>query len=294
MDTNNMKKLSQKIIQTTIVSIMMFSVFTVVYAQNEYTVLAPLPGTTNCDEGPACDQTSLQKYLPAVFNLSIGIAAAMAFVAITWGGILYATSDAIMGKEQGKEWITNAVWGLLLVIGAYAILYTINPRILEFNLSLEKPNVIKAGVPTVTPGIPMSQAAIDESNTMKTALSDYGIDTKNPCSQGQTTNCVNLNGLPVNMVNDLIALKSTCNCSVFISGGTEGGHDTHGSGAGIVDLRPDVNLNKYITGNANTPIDGFSTTKTLPGGSKVKFTYEVLGGNAAGTSSGDHWHTQAI
>lgn len=146
-----MKIISQTFIRTAIISLMMFSVFTVVYAQNEYTVLAPLPGTTNCDVGPGCDQTSLQKYLPAIFNLSIGIAAAMAFVAITWGGILYATSDAIMGKEQGKEWITNAVWGLLLVIGAWAILNTINPNILEFNLSLERPS-IKTGAPNISVG----------------------------------------------------------------------------------------------------------------------------------------------
>ncbi len=85
------------------------------------------------------ETTTLSEYLPAVFNLSIGIAAALAFVMITFGGIMYATTDAISGKETGKKYITDAIWGLLLVIGAYAILWTINPRILEFDLRINRP-----------------------------------------------------------------------------------------------------------------------------------------------------------
>ncbi len=127
---------------------MVFSLWTVTYAVEDYTVLAPLPGIGD----PATGKTDLQKYLPAAFKLGIGIAAALAFVMITLGGITYATSDAVFQKSQGKEWITNAIWGLLLVIGAWVILNTINPKILRFDLSLPKPE-IKAGAPTVTAGI---------------------------------------------------------------------------------------------------------------------------------------------
>jgi hypothetical protein len=105
-----------------------------VYAIGEYTPLAPLPGTTN----PATAQTNLETYIPGVFRLSMGIAAVMAFVMITFGGIMYATSDAISGKSQGREYVTNAVWGLLLVIGAWALLNTINPKILNFSLDVNQ------------------------------------------------------------------------------------------------------------------------------------------------------------
>ena len=149
-------------INALLITILVFVLFAgvMVYAQtdNKYTTLAPLPNTTSCgaDSGTNCT-ADLTSYLPGIFNLSIGIAAVLAFVMITYGGILYMTTDAISGKTQGREYITNALWGLLLVIGAYVILYTINPQILNFNLILEKPKIVapEAGAEVVmTPYCP--------------------------------------------------------------------------------------------------------------------------------------------
>src|SRR3989344_1523632 len=177
-----MKTIPQTFIKTAIVILVIFSVFTVAYAQtnNDYTVLAPLPGIG--DDGTG--KTTLSSYLPAVFNLSIGIAAVMAFVVITFGGIVYATSDAIQGKEDGKRWVENALWGLLLVIGAYAILYTINPKILEFNLSLKRPP-IAVGVPTAELGVPMTPEAIADDDSVRARL--VGVEVPGQrCERGQT------------------------------------------------------------------------------------------------------------
>ena len=115
----------------------MLSVFSVAHAQLDttYVPLAPL------DNAGVPATSKLSEYIPAVFKLSIGIAAVLAFVMITFGGIMYATSDAITGKSAGREYITNALWGLLLVLGAYAILYTINPKILKFDLNLQRPTI---------------------------------------------------------------------------------------------------------------------------------------------------------
>jgi hypothetical protein len=126
-----MKNKSQKIMILAVLILISFSVFTKVGALGEYTTLAPLPGTTD-----NVGNTNLETYLLGVFNLSIGIAAVLAFVMITFGGVMYATSDAISGKSQGREYVENAIWGLLLVIAAWVILYTINPNILTFKLSI--------------------------------------------------------------------------------------------------------------------------------------------------------------
>lgn len=114
--------------------IVLFSIFflcsvAVVNAQAQpYTLLVdtlPLVGQS----------TTLDVYVPAAFRIAMGVSAVLAFVMITFGGIMYATTDAISGKEDGRRFITNAVIGLLLVIGSYAILYTINPEMLSFNFS---------------------------------------------------------------------------------------------------------------------------------------------------------------
>ncbi len=115
------------------------------FAQVEdYTVLAPLPNTTSCQNGVGENCTAdLSTYLPGMFNLTIGVAAVLAFIMIVFGGFLYATTDAIQGRNQGKDYITNALYGLGLVIGAWAILNTINPQILSFKLDLVSPMIKK-------------------------------------------------------------------------------------------------------------------------------------------------------
>lgn len=122
--------------------LIIFSHFTTVVRADNYTLLAPLPciGEENkCDQ--SLKETNLPLYLPGIFKFGIGIAVVMAFVMITFGGIQFMTSDAIMTKSEGRKKIENAIWGLLLVIGAWLILNTINPNILTFKLELIKPDV---------------------------------------------------------------------------------------------------------------------------------------------------------
>lgn len=160
-----MKLYIKKIIILTLFSIIVFPSFSVIYAQTkpatpppvDYTVLTPLPNTTKkCNQTDkngkviVVDCTNLELYLPAMFNLSVGIAAALAFIMITFGGVLYATSDALSGKADGKKYIENALWGLLLVIGAYTLLNTINPQLLDFKLGIDK-IASTPGAPIVVP-----------------------------------------------------------------------------------------------------------------------------------------------
>ncbi|MEK9181989.1 MAG: pilin [Patescibacteria group bacterium] len=99
---------------------------------DEYTPLAPLPGTTN-EEGT----TNIQTYIPGIFKLAIGIAGVLAVLMIIIGGVEYITTDAIQGKSEGKERIQNALWGLVLVLVSWILLYTINPKLTDFNLNVE-------------------------------------------------------------------------------------------------------------------------------------------------------------
>ncbi len=55
-----------------------------------------------------------------------GIAAVLAIVV---GGIMYAVSGAINKKNKGKDIIVSAISGLVLLLGAYVILNTVNPQL---------------------------------------------------------------------------------------------------------------------------------------------------------------------
>jgi len=313
----------------------------------DYAVLVPLPGTTyNCNvvnSQGATVQTEcsdLSRYLPNAFNLTIGLSVALAFIVITVGGVTYATSDALSGKSKGRELIENALWGLLLVIGAFIILQTINPQILTFDLRIDRFNVPTpgtgpggtggtggpgGGVTTGTTcppcsyttlpsgarildGYVLTAAQISQNTTLYNSLTTNTLtpagptDTRTnsvevnagPCSTGLTRGCTNLVGLPPVVITRLKALKAACSsvvasCYVQVTGGAEGGHQTHGPGLAAVDISDSESIRTYFSRTnpqARTPANG--TRVNIPGGGVA--TYEVTGAN--GVASGNHWHIQ--
>src|SRR3989344_3094052 len=138
------KRIFLEVAVFTILLILILPTIQAVAAEGDYTVLAPLPGTTKgvCNPDatppdPNCE-TTLAKYLPGVFKLAIGIAAVFAVLMIVIGGFQYMSTDALQGKEDGKNRIWNAVKGLFLIIGAWLILWTINPALLNLNFKIDK------------------------------------------------------------------------------------------------------------------------------------------------------------
>lgn len=131
-------------------AIMSFLVFSPIAQATDYKLLAPLPGIG----AKSADSTNLSSYLPGIFNLAIGLAVALAFVMIVFGGIMYAVSDSISGKQDGKNFLTNAIWGLLIAIGAYTIIYTINPQMLNFDLNIFRPGAQAPASATGITGAP--------------------------------------------------------------------------------------------------------------------------------------------
>jgi len=97
-----------------------------------YCMLAPLEGVSD-----TTGRVNLNTYIPAMFKLAIGIAGALAVLRIIIGGIKYMTTDAFGEKGDAKETIRNALIGLLLAISAYTILYTVNPKLVNFDFSIE-------------------------------------------------------------------------------------------------------------------------------------------------------------
>lgn len=129
------------------------SAATVSSTDTTYTLLAPIPkvGEEGCKDKDGkvltdttgkpipCVETAqpnaFGRYLNQMIQIFIGICAVLAMVMIVMGGIEYMTSELVSGKEAGKEKITHAVLGLLLALGAFAILNTINPQLLDVSLS---------------------------------------------------------------------------------------------------------------------------------------------------------------
>lgn len=107
-----------------------------------YIPLAPIPGTVTegCDftSTSAKCQTTFMTYLNGAYKTAIGVAGMLAVVMIIWWGFQYVITASEGGKTDSREGITNALIGLLLTLGSWLIVYTINPKLVQMRFDMEK------------------------------------------------------------------------------------------------------------------------------------------------------------
>ncbi|MGC9598850.1 MAG: sensory rhodopsin II transducer [Minisyncoccia bacterium] len=115
--------------------------------------------------------TSIAGIVSGFYGFALLIAGILAFGAIVYGGIKYAASRGNPSAEsEGKSWVTNALLGLLLLAGAYIILYTVNPQLVSLQITGLTPLPASPAQPTSTTPTP-------SGGTCSTIS-----DPSNPCS----------------------------------------------------------------------------------------------------------------
>ena len=72
--------------------------------------------------------------------------------------------------------------------------------------------------------------------------------TKN-CSDQNTVGCTSLDGIPKDAISKVVALKESCGCNFNVTGGTEVGHSSHGTGLPVLDVTQDQKLGDYLNAN---------------------------------------------
>ena len=110
------------------------------FSADTYKLLEPLPcidGVGNCKAGNMQTEININDYILYVYKFSIGISVFLAIIMIIWGGFLTITSEVPYIKTDGKEKITNALTGLVMVLISYLILATIDPRLVNINTTIE-------------------------------------------------------------------------------------------------------------------------------------------------------------
>jgi len=74
--------------------------------------------------------------LQNLFTISIALAGVLAVLMIVIGGLEYLLSEAFTSKADAIKRIQAALWGLIIILASVVILNTINPDLLNINLSL--------------------------------------------------------------------------------------------------------------------------------------------------------------
>jgi hypothetical protein len=88
-----------------------------------YKLLAPIG---DLKEAPK----DMGDYFNTIFKIAIGLCGALAVIMIVIGGVQYMGNESIFGQTEAKGKITAAILGLIIALGSYALLNTINPALL--------------------------------------------------------------------------------------------------------------------------------------------------------------------
>lgn len=174
------------------------------------------------------DQKSPVTVVSWLYRFALGLVGIAVFGVIVYGAILYTVSAGNASKQaDAKEWITSAIWGLLLLLAAYLILWTINKDIVDLNkiqgVLGEKASSIKGvavgvvgkggggGTQKIDDGgvVVNNKEGTDMTKDGKTCyscvnMSDYGISCKDNCLANSSfvgkikpfADDLNENGLP--------------------------------------------------------------------------------------------------
>ena len=93
------------------------------------------------------EKTDIAGLIKKFYNYALAAVGVAALGAIIFGGIKYTVSAGNpSGQADAISWITGAVWGLVLLLGANLLLRTINPKLTKLELGKLKPVEIIAPV----------------------------------------------------------------------------------------------------------------------------------------------------
>lgn len=135
----------------------------------------PIFGGTcpKAEAGPA-------QYITRLYQFGLMIAGFLAFGAIVFGSLQYILSAGnISSTKEALETIRAAIFGLLLLLSAYLILYTINPKL----VNLANPSVVPLQIDQTTPQAETGATETQQQNN------PYAISTEaHPlCQSGVNT-----------------------------------------------------------------------------------------------------------
>lgn len=154
----------------------------------KFRIEVAIPGFPKDTEMTA-DGALLGKVINGFYNYMVWLAGILAVIVIMVAGFQWVTAAGNQSKiGEAKERITSAVIGLVLALGSYLLLYTINPKLIEIqDLSELKPitpmdefcdadQYVLYGSQTITGNLLVcgEEAIVLDSEKEKTSYTCYG------------------------------------------------------------------------------------------------------------------------
>lgn len=253
---------------------------------------------------PFASAGSPAAFVSQLYNYALGIAGTLAIMMIVYGGIKYIVSSGnTSAQSDAKDIITSAIWGIVLLAGAYLVLSTINPEIVLLkDIELKTPAGAVGGDGGTTVIGPAGPPIADQD--YRDYLKGFGINVKNPpCGQGQTETtdqCVDLGNMKAGTVQEIVDAKQLCgvSCDVVVTAGSGAGHNesgtyTHANGYKF-DLRysgQNDPLTQWI--QANPKVSGSQVPYEIRSACSALNCYQTSSGSVY-MFEGNHWDVTVV
>ncbi|MFH0806641.1 MAG: hypothetical protein V1885_02880 [Candidatus Brennerbacteria bacterium] len=156
-------------------------------------------------------------YIARVYQIALAIAGVLAVGIIVVGSLFYTFAGGSTTRQQeGKDMITSAMWGIVLLFGSYLILNTVNPRITQRFGEIAGPERIQLGgiekegvsadqlIPGENQTLPITDEELQNASTTRAREFAYCttlVPAPSPAQlraciiRASCTNCAELNGV---------------------------------------------------------------------------------------------------
>ena len=132
----------------------------------------PIPGLTfqtATISGGRLTSNQLGQYIAAMYRYAVAIVLMTAIIMTVYGGFRYLIGASLGDIKAGKQIIQDAIVGMILVLGAYLILQTVNPDTIMFR--------------------PLVLTTVDAEDLNMTTRNDTGGGEFTAAASGDQTNC---------------------------------------------------------------------------------------------------------
>lgn len=232
------------------------------------------------------------EFINNLYIYALGISGTLAVMMIVYGGVKYAINPGNTSAQgDATDIIKNAVFGVVLLAGAYLILETVNPSLVILKNPALEP-VPTSTSETLPPTISTFNTSLLHHDDGTSILNRFGIayESSGNCGDPDNSSCTSFEGFPKAAMCKLIEMKYRGASDIKITAGTETGHLTHGSGKPVVDLHYSKfsgETDNFIAGEVG--YSGYTILqsyldKKLPGRSGSVYMLETKDGKP------DHWH----
>lgn len=201
-------------------------------AELQYTLLEKIPGFASTDG------SNLPEYVKAIYKVALVVIVLSALFMLSVGGFMYLTSagnTSAMGTA--KSVIFDSLIGLVIALTAWLLLNVINPDLVNVTLNgLSATPVVLPGAPAPVTPVPVAGRYSNTDAVAELTKAGISVTSSGNCSDQNNRICTSLEGIPISTIANIVNLKTISGCNFNVTGGTEVGHASHGSGKPIVDV----------------------------------------------------------